>query len=257
MSEVLTNQDGQVLRIVFNRPERMNAVNEALYQRTMDALTVADENPDIRCVVLSGNGRAFCAGADLKAHKSGERTRAQREAYIMLGQGVCEKIQRLKKPVIAEVHGYAIGGGAEIATSADFLVMAEDAQLSFPEVSIGTYIGGGVSERLPRLVGLRNATRLLLQGNRFTGKECLEMGLVNFAPAMEDLKATTQTLVDLIVKNAPLPMARLKSAINFPDAPEKLFRQEADDLLTIMESRDWAEGVTAFAERRAPVFEGK
>ncbi|RVC89522.1 enoyl-CoA hydratase/isomerase family protein, partial [Mesorhizobium sp. M2A.F.Ca.ET.017.03.2.1] len=150
MNEVVTKQENQAFHIIFNRPERMNAVNEALYQQTLDALNYADNAPDIRCVVLSGNGRAFCAGADLKAHKSGERKRNEREAYIMLGQNVCERIQTMKTPVIAEVHGYALGGGAEIATSADFLIISEDAQLGFPEVAIGTYVGGGVTLRLPR-----------------------------------------------------------------------------------------------------------
>ncbi|PZV33927.1 hypothetical protein B5V02_35165, partial [Mesorhizobium kowhaii] len=176
MNEVVTKQENQAFHIIFNRPERLNAVNEALYQQTLDALNYADQAPNVRCVVLSGNGRAFCAGADMKAHKSGERTREEREVYIMLGQRVCERIQTMTTPVIAEVHGYAVGGGAEIATSADFLIMSEDAQLGFPEVAIGTYVGGGVTLRLPRLIGLRNAASLLMLGNRITGAKCQEIG---------------------------------------------------------------------------------
>ncbi|MDX8443048.1 enoyl-CoA hydratase/isomerase family protein [Mesorhizobium australafricanum] len=257
MNEVVTKQEHQAFHIIFNRPERMNAVNEGLYQRTLKALDYADNDPAVRCVILSGNGRAFCAGADLKAHKSGERTRDEREAYIMLGQRVCEQIQTMQTPVIAEVHGYALGGGAEIATSADFLLMSEDAQLGFPEVAIGTYVGGGVTLRLPRLIGLRNAAKLLLLGDRITGAKCLEIGLATEAPPAHQLKERTAALVDRIVRNAPLPMARLKAAINFPPGPQNLFRTEAEDLLAIMESGDWAEGVGAFAERRSPRFEGK
>jgi enoyl-CoA hydratase len=236
MNEVVTKQEDQAFHIIFNRPERMNAVNEALYQQTLDALNFADNAPDVRCVILSGNGRAFCAGADLKAHKSGQRTREEREAYIMLGQRACERIQTMKTPVIAEVHGYALGGGAEIATSADFLVMSEDAQLGFPEVAIGTYVGGGVTLRLPRLIGLRNAASLLLLGDRITGAKCLEIGLATEAPPAHQLKARTAALVERIVRNAPLPMARLKAAINFPQSPDDLFRTEAGDLLAIMET---------------------
>ncbi|MCF6127883.1 enoyl-CoA hydratase/isomerase family protein [Mesorhizobium sp. M7A.F.Ca.CA.001.07.2.1] len=257
MNEVVTKQEDQAFHIIFNRPERMNAVNEALYQQTLDALNHADKDPEIRCVILSGNGRAFCAGADLKVHKSGERTRDEREAYIMLGQRVCERIQTMKTPVIAEVHGYALGGGAEIATSADFLIISEDAQLGFPEIAIGTYVGGGVTLRLPRLIGLRNAAKLLLLGDRITGAECLEIGLATEAPAAHQLKERTAALVERIVKNAPLSMARLKAAINLPQSPDKLFRAEAEDLLAIMETSDWAEGVAAFAERRSPRFEGR
>ncbi|WP_198019290.1 enoyl-CoA hydratase/isomerase family protein, partial [Mesorhizobium sp. LNHC229A00] len=104
MNEVVTKQENQAFHITFNRPERLNAVNEVLYQQTLDALQYADNDPNIRCVVLSGKGRAFCAGADLKAHKSGVRTRDEREAYITLGQRVCEQIQTMKTPVIAQVH---------------------------------------------------------------------------------------------------------------------------------------------------------
>ncbi|MER9294725.1 enoyl-CoA hydratase/isomerase family protein [Mesorhizobium sp. M0510] len=257
MNEVTTQRNNQAFYIIFNRPERLNAVNEALYQQTLDALNHADHDSNIRCVVLSGNGRAFCAGADLKAHKSGERTRDERERYIMLGQRVCERIQTMKVPVIAEVHGYAIGGGAEIATSADFLIISEDAQLAFPEVAIGTYVGGGVTLRLPSLIGLRNAASLLLLGDRITGAKCLEIGLATEAPPAQQLKERTAALVERIVKNAPLSIARLKAAINFPQSQDTIFRTEADDLLAIMETNDWAEGVAAFAERRSPRFEGR
>lgn len=257
MTEVVTKQQNQAFHIIFNRPERLNAVNEALYQQTLDALNRADNDPNVRCITLSGNGRAFCAGADLKAHKSGERTRDKRESYIRLGQRVCERIQTMKAPVIAEVHGYAIGGGAEIATSADFLIISEDAQLGFPEVAIGTYVGGGVTMRLPALIGLRNAASLLLLGDRITGAQCLEIGLATEAPPAHQLKERTAALVERIVRNAPLPMARLKAAINAPRSPDQVFLTEAEDLLAIMETRDWAEGVAAFAERRSPRFEGK
>ncbi|RWB36184.1 MAG: enoyl-CoA hydratase/isomerase family protein [Mesorhizobium sp.] len=257
MNEVVTKQEDQAFHIIFNRPERMNAVNESLYQQTLDALNCADNDPRVRCVILSGNGRAFCAGADLKSHKSGERTREEREAYIMLGQSVCERIQLMKTPVIAEVHGYALGGGAEIATSADFLIISEDAQLGFPEIAIGTYVGGGVTLRLPRLIGLRNAAKLLLLGDRITGAKCLEIGLATEAPPAHQLKERTAALMERIVTNAPLSMARLKAAINLPQSPNHLFRTEAEDLLAIMETSDWAEGVAAFAERRSPRFEGR
>lgn len=257
MNEIITKHENQTFHIIFNRPERMNAVNEALYQQTLDALNFADNDPNIRCVILSGNGRAFCAGADMKAHKSGERTRDEREAYILLGQRVCERIQMMRKPVIAEVHGYAVGGGAEIATSADFLIIAEDAQLGFPEVAIGTYVGGGVTFRLPRLIGLRNAVSLLMLGNRITGAKCREIGLATEAPPAGQLKECTAALVERIVKNAPLPMARLKAAINSTQSSETAFQTETEGVLAMMETKDWAEGVAAFAERRSPRFEGR
>jgi len=256
MSEVETKTENGVLHIRFNRPERLNAVNEELYRQTLDALEQAEQDAGIRCVVLSGNGRAFCAGADLKAHKTG-RSREDRESYIRLGNNVCKRIQTLRVPVVAMVHGYAIGGGAEIATSADFLIIAEDAQLGFPEAAIGTYVGGGVTYRLPRLIGLRHAANLLLLGHRITGSQCLEIGLATEAPRADRLQERTNELVSRITRNAPISMALIKSALNSDQGQGDVFEKETLDLLAIMETRDWQEGVDAFAERRAPLFEGR
>ncbi len=257
MSEVITEREGGCLHIIFNRPERLNAVNEALYQQTLDALRAAETDESLRCVVLSGRGRAFCAGADLKAHRSGERSAKDRVDYVMLGQEVCAQIQHMKLPVIAQVHGYALGGGAEIATSADFLVMAQDARIGFPEAAIGTYVGGGVTQRLPRLVGMRKACELLFLGRQMTGAEAADCGLASSACPAEDLQETVQQLAGGLCANAPLSIARIKSALNQSGAHGDVFRSEARDLLEIMRTADWQEGVRAFAERRPAEFVGK
>jgi len=245
-----------VVRLVLDRPERLNAVSEELYRRLLEELGRADAEPDVRVIVLAGEGRAFCVGADLKAHAEG-RTRAQQAEYVELGWRVCEAIQSSSKPVIAAVHGYALGAGAEMATSADFLVMTEDAQMGFPEISIGTYVGGGVTRRLPRLVGLRRATELLMLGERFSGTDAVAWGLAHLAVPADKLDAAVSDLAQRLAAKAPLSLARLKAALQ-SDAPfEEVLRTEAADLLAIMRTADWAEGVNAFRDRRTPSFKGE
>ncbi len=149
---LLVTLDARVLTVRLNRPQRLNAVVEALYQELLDVLRIAQQSPQVRAVVLTGEGRAFCVGADMKAHGSAKRTLFQRRAYLQLGNDVCEAITKLSKPVVAAVNGYALGAGAEMAVSCDFIVMADEAQIGFPETSIGTCVGGGVSKLLPQLV---------------------------------------------------------------------------------------------------------
>ena len=167
----------QVAEIHFNRPHRLNAVVEQFYTELLAALSLAERDSAIRAVILTGAGRAFCVGADLKEHGAGQRTAHQRRQYLQLGNDVCEKIFRLSKPVVAAVNGYALGAGAEMAVSCDFVLMAESAQIGFPEVSIGTSVGGGVTQILPRLVGLNKARELLFLGTRIDGAEAQRIGL--------------------------------------------------------------------------------
>ena len=257
MPVVIAERHGAVLRITLNRPERLNAVSEELYIAVLEALTEADADPAVRCVLLTGAGRAFCVGADLKAHAEGTRSENDRKDYIDLGQRVCAQIQRMDTPVIASVHGYALGAGAEMAVSADFLVIATDAQMGFPEVSIGTFVGGGITYRLPRLVGLRRATEMLVLGERFTGAQAAEWGLPYAAVAPDQLDGVADKLASALAAKAPISLARMKKALLTATELDVALRDEATDLLAVMHTEDWAEGVRSFAERRTPVFSGK
>lgn len=257
MTPVLTTADGPVGTITLNRPDRLNAVNEELYEQAIVALRDADADPGIRAVVLTGSGRAFCVGADLKAHGSGTRTPERQRYYTDLGQRVCEQMQTMSTPVIAAVAGYALGAGAEMAVSSDFLLMADDAQMGFPEASIGTFVGGGVTHRLPRLVGLRKATELLILGDRFTGAQAVEWGLAHQAVPSDSLGGTARKLAETLATKAPLSLAKVKAALYRDDGIEAALRTEPNALLELMGTRDWAEGVSAFAEKRAPHFTGE
>ncbi|MFE7724035.1 enoyl-CoA hydratase/isomerase family protein [Nocardia rhizosphaerihabitans] len=257
MTTVLVTRSGSTTTLALNRPERLNAVSEELYQALIDALVEADNDPQVRAVVLTGTGRAFCVGADLKAHKAGTRSPEEQAHYLDLGQKVCEQIQSMGTPVVAAVNGYALGAGAEMAVSADFLVIAEDAQMGFPEVSIGTFVGGGVTNRLPRLVGLRRATDMLVLGERFTGRQALNWGLAYAAVPGDELLDTAHALAETLATKAPLSLARMKAALRRNDPLEVAFETEPQELLALMATQDWAEGVAAFAEHRTPAFQGK
>jgi enoyl-CoA hydratase/carnithine racemase len=254
---IVRTSDGQVTVLSLNRPERLNAVSEELYRTLHTALVDLDDDPDVRAVVVTGSGRAFCVGADLKAHREGTRSPHDQAEYVRLGQQVCRQIQMMSTPVIAAVNGYAFGAGAEMAVSADFLVAAVDAILGFPEVKIGTFVGGGITQRLPRMIGLRKATELLLLGEPFSGKQALEYGLAYIAVPADQLLKTSKSLAQILAAKAPLSLGRLKTALQHNLNLDETLEMEADALLTIMNSKDWAEGVAAFAQRRSPVFSGR
>lgn len=256
---LLVSQHNHVLEVRFNRPERLNAVIEALYRELLDVLQYAAQTPDVRSVVLTGEGRAFCVGADMKAHGGAARTLFQRRAYLQLGNDVCEAIIKLNKPVVAAVNGYALGAGAEMAVSCDFIVMADEAQIGFPETSIGTCVGGGVSKLLPQLVGLAQARRLLYLGDKISGTEAATIGLALASHPQTDLLSEALALAEKLARQAPVSMAMLKPLVNRGGhtSLESQLQQELDAVFTCSTTDDWQEGVDAFAERRKPDFQGK
>lgn len=242
----------------FNRPHRLNAVVEQFYSELLAALDQAESDSDVRAVLLTGEGRAFCVGADMKEHGAGERTLYQRRQYLQLGNDVCEKIFRLKIPVVAAVNGYALGAGAEMAVTCDFVLMAKSARIGFPEISIGTCVGGGVTRSLPSLVGMARARQLIFTGRRIDGDEAEHIGLVTEAVADAELAERAEAFVKELAAKAPISMALVKKLLNNAsnldmDAQLQL---ELDAVYTCTTTADWQEGVDAFAEKRSPKFRG-
>ncbi|SDN05903.1 enoyl-CoA hydratase/isomerase family protein [Vreelandella arcis] len=255
---LVTHQE-HVLTVRLNRPERLNAVVETLYHELLGVLALAKRERDIRVVVLTGEGRAFCVGADMKAHGGAARTLYQRREYLQLGNDVGEAITQLNKPVIAALNGYALGAGAEMAVACDFIVMADDAQIGFPETSIGTCVGGGVSKWLPQLVGLGQARRLLYTGDKIKGAEATRLGLALAHYPLEQLMPEALALASQLASQAPVSLAMLKPLVNRgsqTDMPSQL-QQELDAVFTCSTTDDWQEGVNAFAEKRLPEFKGQ
>jgi len=247
-----------IAEIRFNRPHRLNAVVTEFYAEVLAALDQAEKDTDVHVVVLTGEGRAFCVGADLKEHGAGTRTELQKLEYLNLGNDVCERIYRHEKVVIAAVNGFALGAGAEMSCSSDFILMKDTAQIGFPEISIGTHVGGAVTEILPRLVGLAKARELILTGRRIDGTEAHAIGLATRVFPENRFAAGVREFAGLIASKAPVSMRFAKQHLNdlHQDYASRLVTEVAA-LRTCMLTEDWREGVQAFAEKRAPVFNGR
>jgi enoyl-CoA hydratase len=254
---IIYSVEDAIAEIRLNRPHRLNAVTQQLYDELNQALDHAQADRQVRVVIITGEGRAFCVGADLKEHKQG-RTAFDRRQYLRGEQEVCKKIYTLGKPVISAVNGFALGAGAEIAIASDFLVMAESARIGLPEISIGNFLGGGVTTLLPRLVGLSKARELVFLGERIDGAEATRIGLATRCFPDDQFLVDARRFAKEIATKAPFSMELAKNLLNFSsDATfEAALIAELEGMMFCSTTADWQEGIDAFAEKRAPVFKG-
>ncbi len=259
--------DGPVVTIRLNRPERMNAVNEEMYTEIQDELGRSRNDPNVRCLIITGSvlerggisKQAFCAGADLKKHAAGERSQAQKEEYIRLAHETTRKIYMFPKPIIAAVNGPARGAGAEMALSCDFLLMAEEATLGFPETGLGTFVGGGVTHILPRLIGLAKAKELIYTGRIVDGRIAEQLGLAFGCYSLLHLLGEAKALASKLAEKGPISIAFAKEYLQRSSGLdiEAALELETKAILTCMESEDWQEGLRAYGEKRNPKFVGR
>jgi enoyl-CoA hydratase len=257
----------RVATLRLHRPDRMNAVNEEMYREVRDALERTAPRADVRVLVLTGSvlerdgvaKQAFCAGADLKQHAAGTRGPEERRDYITLAHETARLLHDYPKPTIAAVNGPARGAGAELALCCDFILMAEEATLAFPETGLGTFVGGGATHHLPRLVGPARAKELVYTGRVLDGAAAERIGLALRSVALKDLAEEAGELARTLAERAPLSMALAKSHLLASDRRDlaTALRLEADAILVCMESKDWEEGIRAFVERRKPRFTGE
>ena len=240
-----------VQHVQLDRPDRLNAVSDELYADLDAALSEVTQDPSTRAILLSGAGRAFCAGADLKAHRSRSRTPAERRAYVWAGQRACRMLRTAPVPVVAAVHGHAIGAGAELALSADVIVCADDLGLAFPEVGLGTFVGGGLSQRLPLMVGPVRASELLMLGRRLSGAEAVDWGLATEAVDADKVLVRGWELAGTLAEQPAMSMRLAKDAIGRAGTTslDQAMTYEAEGLLACMSTDDWSEGVDGFTTR--------
>ncbi len=256
---IIYKKTESIAEIRFNRPQRLNAVVKELYDELLVALEDAEKDRAIRTIILTGEGKAFSVGADLKEHGKGERTPFQKREYLRGEQQVCKRIFTLGKPVIAAVNGYALGAGAELAIASDFILMAESAQLGLPEISIGTFLGGGVSHLLPRLVGLAKARELIFLGERIDGQEAAAIGLATRVFPDSTFMEQVYAFAERLAQKAPLSMALAKEHLNSGNNRDldTALVTELEGMMFCTTTKDWQEGVSAFAEKRTPIFKGE
>lgn len=187
MSTVLTEDRGAVRIITLNRPERLNAITEQLIADLNAALVDAQADDGVRAIVLTGAGRAFCAGDDLHEYADQANSREATQVYVEQLQEVTRHIVLGRVPVVAAVHGWAVGGGFEWVLDCDLVVVGESARAFFPEMTLGLFVTGGVTAILPRIVGLSRARRLLLLGERIDSVQMLDWGIAQWRVADEDV----------------------------------------------------------------------
>lgn len=248
-------RDG-VARVGLDRADAMNALNADVMIELGAAIGWADANPDVGGLILFGHGRGFCAGADLAGFASLDDVFVGREASLA-GQDVTNGLASLAIPTIAAIHGFAVGGGLELALACDLRVSTPTARLGLPETTRGLIPGYGGTQRLPRVVGLGRAMDLILTGRLVDGSEAMSMGLVN-RTADDPLAAALETMSS-ITRNAPVALGLAKEAVHrgADGTLAQGLEIEADLFGLVATTRDRQEGVASFLEKRDPSFEGR
>lgn len=256
---LVDRSDDQLVVVHLNRPDRLNAVSLPLYQRFSALLDELDGDRRVRCLVVTGTGRAFCVGADLKAHGTSDPTAEERREYVTTGQRFYRRLQTLPIPVVAAVNGHAIGAGLELALSCDFIVVAQDAKLRLPEVGLGTFVGGGTVYTLAQRVGVARAKELIMLGDFFSGGDAEAMGLANRAVHAGRVMDVSLDYARRLRGQAPVSMRLAKDLLDRAQRAdfESALELEGEALLQCMGTRDWKEGIAAFHEKRAPRYIGE
>jgi enoyl-CoA hydratase len=249
-----------VAKITLNRPQALNAMNDVMFREIGQALEDSEEDNNIRVVVITGNGRAFCSGVDLKFAREKLTSQKAKEDFYRLGNRVkMRRIEEMSKPVIAAVNGFALAGGFEIVLACDLAIAAEDATIGDQHMNYGLFGAGGSPYRLPLLVGIRKAKELIFTGKWISGKEAERIGLVNRAVPADQLESAVDEMVAQLADKSPVAMRISKAYINrtaFIDADSRL-ELLIMSALVLGASEDSQEGMRAFAEKRKPVYKGR
>jgi enoyl-CoA hydratase len=250
---VLTERRDRVLLITINRPDQRNAVNAAVATGIAAALDELDDDANLSLGVITGAGKGFCAGMDLKAFVAGERPHAGDRGFA----GIVARPPA--KPLIAAIEGFAVAGGLEVALACDLIVAAREARLGIPEVKRSLVAAGGALLRLPRTLPRNIAMELALTGEPIDAERCYELGLVNRLTDPGEALASALELAETVASGGPLALAATKRVMtesaDWPDA--EFFERQEKLVRPVMASEDAREGATAFAEKRAPVWRGR
>ena len=263
MSELLYEKDGNIATLTMNRPDRMNAISGPMLMEMSERLIEADRDRDVRCIVITGAGRAFCAGLDLQDASSGTGIGGggggSVTATLDLRTAPPTVLHSIDTPVIAALNGGAAGYGMDLALGCDIRVASDRSKLAAAFTRRGVLPESGGTWLLPRLVGWAKAAEIIFTGRTLSAEQCLELGLVNIVVPHGSLEKETRALAEEIASNAPLAvqaskrMMRAAMSEEFDDHVHHVFLQ----LLPLFQSKDFREGMASFLEKREPNFEGR
>ncbi|MCK1513209.1 enoyl-CoA hydratase/isomerase family protein [Bradyrhizobium sp. 190] len=257
MEELHQQQRDAVLWLKLNRPQALNALTASLVDALTRAIENAQRDSGVRVIVLTGEGRAFCAGADLK-----DPARGSPEAgadFVKAIGALTEVIEASAKPVIAAINGIAVAGGLELVLACDLVIAAESARLGDAHSNYALFPGAGATVRLPRKVGLNNAKHLMFTGDMRPASAWMALGLVSEVVADDGFIDAVSALAAKLAAKSPLVLARMKQALNDAlDQPAPIALRYERALSNLHHfSADRVEGLSAFKEKRAPKFQGK
>ena len=252
---ILTETRGRVGLITLNRPEAMNALNPTILSELMDALEAFDADESIGAMVVAGSEKVFAAGADIKEMAEATEEQMRQSPFI----GTFGRIREIKKPVIAAVSGWALGGGCELAMSCDMIVASEKARFGQPEITIGVIPGAGGTQRLTLAVGKAIAMEMVLNNRTLSAEEALGFGLVNRVVPVESFLGEAISLADGIAGQAPAAVRAGKEAVNavFEGSLTDGLSREQDLFYSLFSTEDQKEGMRAFIEKRKANWRGK
>src|SRR5574338_804334 len=254
---LLLEKRERVAIITINRPDKRNALNIKTREEGAALLEELRNDSSVGVVVFTGAGdKAFIAGADI-ADFAGRTSITQRD--VMMGRSLFTAIDTFPKPVIAMINGFCLGGGCELALACDIRVASEKAQFGQPEINLGIIPGGGGTQRLTRLVGEGKAMELILTGDMIDAQTALSLRLVNHVFAPEELESKTMEIAQQIARKSPIALQLAKEAVKIASRSnlDEGLRREVDLFALCFSTEDKNEGVSAFLERRDPVFKGK
>lgn len=257
MECVKWSQQDNIATITLSSPPA-NALSSKLLKELGAALDEIESNETIRVVILHGEGRFFSAGADIKEFTSLSSPDESRD-LAKSGQQLMERIEKFPKPIIAAIHGAALGGGLELAMACHMRVVTENAKLGLPELQLGIIPGFAGTQRLPRYVGVAKAAEMMLTSDPITGKDAVQLGLANHAVKEEELLDFTHKIAGKIAKKSPISIRAVIELLNNAKTEEfyNSVEKEAELFSKCFATEDAKEGISAFLEKREPMFTGK
>jgi 2-(1,2-epoxy-1,2-dihydrophenyl)acetyl-CoA isomerase len=255
---IFEKNDG-IAKITLNRPDAANGINLALAKELMTAASDCENDPSVRAVILTGNGKLFSAGGDLKSFASATSASGLLKEITFYLHGAVSRLARMNAPVIVAVNGTAAGAGFSLAVAGDIVLAADSAKFTMAYTAAGLSPDGSSTYFLPRLIGLRKTQELMITNRRLSAEEALEWGAINRVVAAKDLQAEAQALAQQLANGPTQAFGAVKQLLQatFNNGLETQMEQEADAIASMTLLSDGQEGISAFIEKRAPVYTGQ